>query len=1361
MRKDIFSKNPVEEVSQFDSITIKISSPLIIRSWSKGEIRKAETINYRTLKPEKDGLFCEKIFGPVKDWECNCGKYKGNKFRNIVCDRCGVEVTKSSVRRERMGHIELATPVTHIWFFKAVPSRISALLDIGLRDLEKIIYYEEYIVVDQGDTGLKRGELLSEDQYQELLEKYGASFKAKIGAEAVLDLLKEIDLDALSKKLYKQLETVKEGVATRRILKTLKIVEDFKKSGNKPEWMVLEVLPVIPPDLRPLVPLDGGRFATSDLNDLYRRVINRNNRLKKLLDLNAPEIIIRNEKRMLQEAVDAILDNGRHGRPVLGSNNRPLKSLSDMLKGKQGRFRQNLLGKRVDYSGRSVIVVGPELKLSQCGLPKRMALELFEPFIIKKLRERGFVHTIKGAKKMVERAKIEVWDILDEVIKDHPVLLNRAPTLHRLSVQAFEPILIEGKAIRIHPLVCTAFNADFDGDQMAVHVPLSLEAQLEARLLMLSVNNIFSPADGRPITTPTQDIILGLCYLTKMKMKDKGEGRVLSDMAEALAAFDDGAISLHAKVKVRISEHFYLTEAVLKSEKCLLETTVGRIIFNERLPQGFGFVNLELNKKNVGSIVASCYKRFGHDTIIKLLDSFKELGFEYATLGGISISIDDLEIPEEKKEYVAEARIEVAKVQDQYRKGVITDGERYNKVIDIWTHTTDKVSELVFKKMDSFNPIFMMADSGARGSRLQIRQLAGMRGLMAKPSGEIIENPITASFREGLTVLEYFISTHGARKGLADTALKTADAGYLTRRLVDVAQEVIITESDCRTLNGISLSSIIEGDETVVSLRERVMGRVALDNVVDVITDETIVASSELITEEKAETIERMGIEKIRIRSVLTCESDRGICAKCYGRDLSRDGLVEIGSAVGIIAAQSIGEPGTQLTMRTFHIGGTASRVVEQSFIKSKNKGILKYHNLRIVHKGKDFVVLNRNGSLSINDAQGREQERYTLPQGSIINTPEGGEVVKGVVFVRWDPYTVPILTEVSGIVRYEDIKENVTMREELNPTTGISERVIVEHKIEFHPQIIILDNSGEVVGIYPIPIGAHILVKDGAAAGAGELIAKIPRVSGKTRDITGGLPRVAELFEARRPKDPAIISEIDGFIEFNENKKGQRQIVVTSPTGMKREYAIPHGKHPNVYRGDRVTAGQQLTDGPVVLQDILRVCGDKVLQEYLVNEVQEVYRLQGVKINDKHIEVIIRQMLKKVKIEDSNDTEFLSGQQIDRWRFQKENQKVIKKGGKPASATPLLLGITKASITTESFISAASFQETTKVLTDAAASGKRDELFGLKENVIVGHLIPAGTGLKVHREFTLVKRASDDVQKGEVAHADDPAAHS
>ncbi|MFB3918475.1 MAG: DNA-directed RNA polymerase subunit beta' [Candidatus Velamenicoccus archaeovorus] len=1361
MRRDLNQKNPNEEISQFDSISVKIASSVTIRSWSKGEVKKAETINYRTLKPEKDGLFCEKIFGPVKDWECNCGKYKGNKFRNIVCDRCGVEVTRSNVRRDRMGHIELAAPVTHIWFFKAVPSRISALLDIGLRDLEKIIYYEEYIVVDPGDTGLKKGELLTEDRHQELQEKYGSGFRAKIGAEAVLELLKEIDLDALSKKLHKQLETSKEGTNARKILKTLKIVEDFKKSSNKPEWMVLEVLPVIPPDLRPLVPLDGGRFATSDLNDLYRRVINRNNRLKKLLDLNAPEIIIRNEKRMLQEAVDALLDNGRHGRPVLGSNNRPLKSLSDMLKGKQGRFRQNLLGKRVDYSGRSVIVVGPELNLHQCGLPKRMALELFEPFIIKKLRERGFVHTIKGAKRMVERAKIEVWDILDEVIKDHPVLLNRAPTLHRLSVQAFEPVLVEGKAIRIHPLVCTAFNADFDGDQMAVHVPLSLEAQMEARLLMLSINNIFSPADGRPITTPTQDIILGLCYLTKMKPKTKGEGMILSDAVEAIAAYDDGTIDLHAKIKTRIPHQYHLNEGIYSGERALVETTVGRIIFNERLPKEFGFVNLELNKKNVGQIVTACYKRFGHDSTIKLLDRLKALGFEYATLGGISISIDDLEIPGEKKEYIAEAKKEVAKVDDQYRKGIITNGERYNKVIDIWTHTTDKVSDLVFKKMDAFNPIFMMADSGARGSRLQVRQLAGMRGLMAKPSGEIIENPITASFREGLTVLEYFISTHGARKGLADTALKTADAGYLTRRLVDVSQEVIITEEDCGTLNGISLSSIIEGDEVVVPLKERIVGRVTLDNIVDVITDETVVAAGEMITAEKAEALEKMGIEKIRIRSVLTCESDRGICAKCYGKDLARDGLVEIGLAVGIIAAQSIGEPGTQLTMRTFHIGGTASRIVEQSFVKAKNKGVLNFHALRTVARGKDLIVLNRNGSLTINDPQGRELERYAIPQGSVISMAEGEEIQKGVIFVRWDPYTLPILTEVAGIVRYEDIKENITMREEMNPTTGIAERVIVEHKMEFHPQIIILDAGGQVVGIYPIPIGAHILVKDGQKIEAGELIAKIPRVSGKTRDITGGLPRVAELFEARRPKDPAIISEIDGFVEFSENKKGQRMIIVTSSTGMKREYAIPHGKHPNVYRGDRVTAGQQLTDGPVVLQDILRVCGDKILQEYLVNEVQEVYRLQGVKINDKHIEVIIRQMLKKVKIEDAGDTEFLSGQQVDRWRFQKENQRVIKKGGKPASATPLLLGITKASLTTESFISAASFQETTKVLTDAAASGKRDELFGLKENVIVGHLIPAGTGLKIHQDFKINKEDVAISVKEEGVNADNSAAHT
>ncbi|MFH1622529.1 MAG: DNA-directed RNA polymerase subunit beta' [Candidatus Omnitrophota bacterium] len=1338
----------MDNIVLFDSITIKIASPQTIKSWSRGEVKKAETINYRTLKPEKDGLFCERIFGPVRDWECNCGKYKGNKFRGIVCDRCGVEITKSNVRRERMGHIALATPVTHIWFFKAVPSRLSALLDIGLRDLEKVVYYEEYIITDPGETGLKKRELVNDEKYHELLNKYGNSFKARIGGEAILDLLKELDLDDISKKLRRQLETAKEGAGLIKITKSLKLVEDFRKSGNNPEWMVLDILPVIPPDLRPLVPLDGGRFATSDLNDLYRRVINRNNRLKKLLELNAPDIIIRNEKRMLQEAVDALFDNGRHGRAVLGSNNRPLKSLSDMLKGKQGRFRQNLLGKRVDYSGRSVIVVGPELKLHQCGLPKQMALELFEPFIIKKLREKGFVHTIKGAKRMVERAKIEVWDILDEVIKDHPVLLNRAPTLHRLGVQAFQPILVEGKAIRIHPLVCAAFNADFDGDQMAVHVPLSLEAQMEARLLMLSVNNVFSPADGRPVIIPTQDIILGLHYLTKIKLKAKGESKIFSNYEEALSAYEDNELHLQAKIKLRINEEYDISTQEIKKGKKIIETAVGRIMFNQLLPVDFGFVNLELNKKNVGEIVSTCYKFFGHDCTIRLLDELKDLGFEFATLGGMSIAISDLIIPKEKQKYINDAKSEVEKVEDQYKKGIITRGELSSKIIDIWTHTTDKVSDLVFNEMDSFNPIFMMADSGARGSRLQIRQLAGMRGLMAKPSGEIIENPITASFREGLTVLEYFISTHGARKGLADTALKTADAGYLTRRLVDVAQEIIITDDDCGTLNGITLSAIIEGDEIMVPLKERVFGRVALDNVVDIITDDVIVKAGNEIDQEKSEMIEKLGIEKIRIRSVLTCESERGICVKCYGRNLATGKLVEIGEAVGVIAAQSIGEPGTQLTMRTFHIGGTASRIVEQSFIRSKSKGTLKFHNLRIVGRGKELVILNRNGFLSLNDAQGRELERHAIPQGSFISVHEDEVVEKGVIFVRWDPYTSPILTEVSGVVKFEDIKENVTMREELNPTTGITERIIVEHKIDYHPQIIITDKKGEVLGIYPVPVNAHILVKDSQEVAGGELIAKIPRVVTKTRDITGGLPRVAELFEARRPKDPAVISEIDGFVEFGETKKGQRQIVVRSPTGMTREYTIPHGKHPNVYKGDKVSAGQQLTDGPVVPQDILRVCGDKVLQEYLVNEIQEVYRLQGVRINDKHIELIIRQMLRKVRIEDSGDSEFLIGQYIDRWKFQRENQKIIKKGGKPASATPLLLGITKSSITTDSFISAASFQETTRVLTEAATAGKRDDLFGLKENVIVGHLIPAGTGLKYYRDIDIEKNNPKETEK-------------
>jgi len=1338
----------MEEIVSFDSISIKIASPQVIKSWSKGDVKKAETINYRTLKPEKDGLFCEKIFGPVRDWECNCGKYKGIKFKGITCDRCGVTVDRSSVRRERMGHIELATPVTHIWFFKAVPSRMSALLDIGLRDLERIIYYEEYVVVDPGTTPLKKKELLTDEQYQEALSKYGSNFKAKIGAEAISELLKELDLDVVCRKLRKDLEKSKDVLNNRKAIKSLKVVEDFKKSGNKPEWMILEIVPVIPPDLRPLVPLEGGRFATSDLNDLYRRVINRNNRLKKLMELSAPEIIIRNEKRMLQEAVDALLDNGRHGKPVNGANNRPLKSLSDMLKGKQGRFRQNLLGKRVDYSGRSVIVVGPELKLHECGLPKQMALELFEPFIIKKLREKGFVHTIKGARRMVERGKIEVWDILDEVIKDHPIMLNRAPTLHRLGIQAFQPLLIEGKSIKIHPLVCTAFNADFDGDQMAVHVPLSLESQLETKVLIMAINNIFSPADGRPVITPTQDIILGLAYLSREKAGARGEGKIFSNYDEVLIAYDDKAIDLHARIKVRVNSLYNPDEKKVINEKQIITTTVGRILFNQVLPPEFGFINGDLNKSKVSDIVVSCYKRFGHNTTIKLLDDIKRLGFEMGTLGGISIGIDDMTIPQDKPQVLKESKEEVAKVEDQYRKGIITNSERKSKVIDIWTHATDKVSDLLFKGMDSFNPIFMMADSGARGSRLQVRQLAGMRGLMAKPSGEIIENPITANFREGLNVLEYFISTHGARKGLADTALKTADAGYLTRRLVDVAQEVIVCEEDCGTLNGITVAAITEGDEEVVGLKDRIIGRVALNNIVDIITDEIIVEQGSEITEEEVDRIEKLGIEKIRIRSVLTCESGRGVCSKCYGRNLSTGRLVELGEAVGVVAAQSIGEPGTQLTMRTFHIGGTASRTIEQSFIKAKNEGLIKYHALRVTLKNKENVVLNRNGAISINDAQGRELERYSIPQGAFISLIDGQEVKKGSSFVHWDPYTLPVLTEVAGLVRFEDLRENITMREELNPVTKLSERVVVEHKPEYHPQVVILDNKNEVLGIYPIPIGAHIIVKDGEHVGGGDLLAKIPRTVVKTRDITGGLPRVAELFEARRPKDPAVISEIDGFVEFGETKKNQRVIIVKSATGMSREYVIPHGKHPNVYKGDKVSAGQQLTDGPVVLQDILSVCGDKVLQEYLVNEVQEVYRLQGVRINDKHIEVIIRQMLKKVRVEDPGDTEFLATQQVDKWIFQKENTRVIKKGGKPAQATPLLLGITKASLTTESFISAASFQETTRVLTEAATRGKRDELFGLKENVIVGHLIPAGTGFRAHRDIEVVKVAAENSQE-------------
>ena len=1201
-----------------------------------------------------------------------------------------------------------------------------------MRDLERVIYYEAFVVTDPGSTPLKIREILTEDRYQEAMKTYGKSFTAKMGAEAVHDLLANVDLAQMARMQHKELQKQKVEQTQKRIARNLRIIEAFRKSGNHSEWMIFRAIPVIPPDLRPLVPLDGGRFATSDLNDLYRRVINRNNRLKKLIELKAPEIIIRNEKRMLQEAVDALFDNGRHGRPVLGPMNRPLKSLADMLKGKQGRFRQNLLGKRVDYSGRSVIVIGPELKLHQCGLPKKMALELFEPFIIRKFREQGFAQTIKTAKRMVEKERTEVWDILDEVIRDHPVLLNRAPTLHRLGIQAFQPLLIEGKAIRVHPLVCTAFNADFDGDQMAVHVPLSIEAQLEARLLMLASNNLFSPASGKPIVTPTQDIILGCYYLTKSREGLKGQGLVFSDMEEAVLAYQDQQVHLHAKVKLRWEGQLY-------------DTTPGRVLFNLVLPPEVRFVNELIDKGRLSNLITKVYRLCGHSRTVDLLDALKTLGFEWATLAGMSISVQDLVIPPQKDKILSHANKEVEQVEGQYRRGLITEGERYNKVIDIWMRTTEEVSDHVMENFEAFNPIFMMADSGARGSEQQVRQLAGMRGLIAKPSGDIIESPITANFREGLTVHEYFISTHGARKGLADTALKTADSGYLTRRLVDVAQEVIITEIDCGTLNGIPMTPIREGDEDIVPLKDRIIGRVSLDNIVDVVSDEVLVKGGDEITEEAADRIEQAGIEKIRIRSVLTCESDKGACSKCYGRNLATSWRAELGEAVGIIAAQSIGEPGTQLTMRTFHIGGTAHRVVEQSQIKVKHKGTVKFHNLKTVKtKPDELLVLNRNGELSVVDSDGRELERHRIQQGAVLSKGDGEAIIKDELLVSWDPYTTPILTEFGGVTRFEDVRSGVTMREEVDEATGLTNRVIVEHKGDFHPQIVIETDKGELLAVYGLPVDAHVLVKEGQTLKTGDMIAKTARKISQTKDITGGLPRVAELFEARRPKDPAIIAEIDGIVDFGTAKKGQRRIVIKSKSGMTKEYLIPHGKHLNVYKGDYVQTGQALTDGPIVPQDVLRVSGERSLQEYLVNEIQEVYRSQGVKINDKHIEVIVRQMLRKVRIDDPGDTEFLIGMQVDKWKFALENERVKDKGGKAAQGAPILLGITKASLSTESFIAAASFQETTRVLTEAAASGKRDALVGLKENVIMGHLIPAGTGFHANRLGEMAKIAPE-----------------
>jgi DNA-directed RNA polymerase subunit beta' len=1339
----------LDKVNLVDYISISVASPENIRSWSKGEVKNPETINYRTFKPEKGGLFCERIFGPVKDWECSCGKYKRIKHRGVVCDRCGVEVTLSRVRRERMGHIELAVPVSHIWFFKCMPSRIGLILDMTARNLERVIYYEDYLVIDPGSTPLKQHQLLSEHEYREARETYGPdAFLAKMGAEAVREALAQVDLAGQVEQLQVAMTETKSKQIRKKIAKRIKLFQGFLSSKSRPEWMILTVLPVIPPDLRPLVPLEGGRFATSDLNDLYRRVINRNNRLKNLLQLKTPEVIIRNEKRMLQEAVDALFDNGRHGRPVTGAGNRPLKSLSDMLKGKSGRFRQNLLGKRVDYSGRSVIVIGPELKLHQCGLPKKMALVLFEPFIIRRLKELGYVHTVRSAKKMIERQSPEVWDILEEVTKGHPVLLNRAPTLHRLSIQSFEPVLIEGEAIRIHPLVCTAYNADFDGDQMAVHVPLSVEAQLEARLLMMAPHNIFSPSSGKPIMTPSQDITLGCYYLTAQPRKEESTKRfkLLGSKDEVIFAYLDGAARMHERVRFANPD---LGKQTIygDSTRKIIETTVGRVIFSEIWPEELGFPNKVMGKSQLGDLIWNCYKVCGHEKTVVALDKMKEMGFFEATRAGVSIGIDDMIIPLEKGQEIENAQKQITEVEKQYRRGIITPGERYNKVIDIWTHCTDQIANVMIKTLEQnqgkreFNPVWLMVDSGARGNRQQVRQLAGVRGLMAKPSGDIIEKPILSNFREGLSVLEYFISTHGARKGLADTALKTADSGYMTRKLVDVAQDVIIREEDCGTTNGIWVQPIYEGEDEVVKLSERIIGRFGCDDIVDPTNPKRkMLVANQDIDEVRAKEIENAGIERVRIRSVLTCESKHGICKACYGRNLATGNMVKLGEAVGIIAAQSIGEPGTQLTMRTFHIGGTASQVFKQPQIKAKHEGMVRYNELRLVQlEDQSFIVLNKNGSISILAPDGRELETHNIVIGSVITIPNGGTVRKGETFVQWDPYNIPILSEKAGRIRFLDIIEGVTMKQEMDETTSQEAMVIIEHKEDLHPQIIIVDDKGEPAANYPIPSGAHIVVNEGDKIVAGTLMAKTPRKGAKTKDITGGLPRVAELFEARRPKDAAEISKIDGVVDFGPSVRGKRTIVIKDPkTGVEEEHLIPIGKHVIVFKGDFVKKGQQLTEGPVVPHEILDVCGPQELQEHLVNEVQEVYRLQGVTINDKHIEIIVRQMLRKVRVTEPGDTIFLWGEQVDKIAFERENDRVEQMGGKPAEAQPVLLGITKASLETESFLSAASFQDTTRVLTEAATMGKVDNLRGFKENVIMGHIIPAGTGFNLHRKIRI-----------------------
>jgi len=1376
-------QNPVDD---FEAIRIGLASPDMVRSWSFGEVKKPETINYRTFKPERDGLFCAKIFGPVKDYECLCGKYKRLKHRGVVCEKCGVEVTQTKVRRERMAHIELASPVAHIWFLKSLPSRIGLMLDMTLREIERVLYFEAFVVVEPGMTELERGQLMTDEMYLDALEQYGDEFDARMGAEAVREMLMTIDLQREILQVREDMGATRSETKLKRLSKRLKLIESFVLSGNKPEWMVLTVLPVLPPDLRPLVPLDGGRFATSDLNDLYRRVINRNNRLRRLLELNAPDIIVRNEKRMLQESVDALLDNGRRGRAITGTNKRPLKSLADMIKGKQGRFRQNLLGKRVDYSGRSVIVVGPTLKLHQCGLPKKMALELFKPFIFSKLQLRGEATTIKAAKRLVEREGAEVWDILEEVIREHPVMLNRAPTLHRLGIQAFEPVLIEGKAIQLHPLVCTAFNADFDGDQMAVHVPLSIEAQLEARALMMSSNNILSPANGDPIIVPSQDVVLGLYYMTRSRVNAKGEGMILTDIDEARRAFENGAVALQAMVNIRVRVSETNEDGETETVVRRLETSVGRALLSEILPEGLSFdlVNQAMTKKAISNVINACYRQLGLKKTVVFADRLMYTGFRFATMAGISIGVNDMVVPDSKGDILAVAEAEVKEIQDQYASGLVTDGERYNKVVDIWSRTNDQVAKAMMDKLgtesvkdasgksveqESFNSIYMMADSGARGSAAQIRQLAGMRGLMAKPDGSIIETPITANFREGLDVLQYFISTHGARKGLADTALKTANSGYLTRRLVDVAQDLVVTEVDCETKNGVEMVPLVEGGDIVEPLSERVLGRVLAEAVLIPGTDKVAFDAGTMLDEATVDQLEELSIDRVLVRSPITCEIRYGVCSQCYGRDLARGRRIAIGEAVGVIAAQSIGEPGTQLTMRTFHIGGAASRSAAINSIEIKSNGTAKLNNIKTVahHKGY-LVAVSRSGEVSVSNDQGRERERYKVPYGATITIADGAEVKQGQVVANWDPHTHPVVTEVAGHIKFEDFLDGITVTEQVDEFTGLTSIVVLDPKSrggsgkDLRPVARLVDDDGadicfantEIPAVYALPAGAIINMSDGATVSVGDIIARIPQESSKTRDITGGLPRIADLFEARKPKEPAIMAEHTGTVSFGKETKGKRRLVITDESGESHEELIPKWRHLNVFEGEQVVRGETIADGEPNPHDILRLQGVENLADYLVREIQDVYRLQGVKINDKHIEVIIRQMLRKVIVATPGEGSYLRGEQIDKARFHEEVEQLNAQGKELLTIDPVLLGITKASLATESFISAASFQETTRVLTEAAVRGLRDDLRGLKENVIVGRLIPAGTGFAHHaeRRRTREQDLADQLQELELA---------